>query len=77
MVIHTHSECNHNVTICVDDKKVEEMDKAPNEFFDYKCNNNLTLKKHIKLKHGENKCKICRKEFKVAIELVSHVAIEQ
>jgi hypothetical protein len=45
-------------------------------FGDYKCKTNSTLKKHIKLKHGEHKCKICSKEFKVAMELVSHVAIE-
>lgn len=64
----------------LDEKKVEEKDKAANdikcEFCDYKCKNNSTLKKHIKLKHGEHKCKICSKEFKVAMELVSHVAIE-
>ena len=32
--------------------------------------------KHINTKHTEQKCKICNKDFKTSIDLISHVAKE-
>ena len=40
----------------------------------YKAQKLKTLKKHINTKHTEQKYKVCKKEFKTAMELVSHVA---
>ena len=38
---------------------------------------NLVLyKKHINIKHTEQKFKICNKDFKTSIDLISHVAKE-
>jgi hypothetical protein len=58
-------------------KKEEKIQKQLKcELCEYRCDKNPTLKKHINTKHSEQKCKICRKEFKTSMELVSHVAEE-
>lgn len=58
-------------------KKEEKIQKQLKcELCEYRCDKNTTLKKHINTKHSEQKCKICRKEFKTSMELVSHVAEE-
>ena len=46
------------------------------ELCDYSCEKLSNLKKHINLKHTEQKCKVCSKEFKTSMELVIHVAKE-
>ena len=43
---------------------------------DYKCEKSAYLKKHINFKHTVQKCKVCRKEFKSSLEMVSHVPEE-
>ena len=42
----------------------------------YKAQKLKTLKKHINTTHTEQKCKVCKKDFKTWMELVSHVANE-
>ena len=42
----------------------------------YKALKPNTLKKHINTKHTMQKCKVCDKEFKTSMDLVSHVAKE-
>ena len=43
---------------------------------DYKREKPATLNKHNITKHTEQKCKVCNKEFKTSIEVVTHVAKE-
>ena len=43
---------------------------------DYSCDKATTLKKHINTKHTNQKCDICRKEFKTSMEVLSHKAKE-
>ena len=46
------------------------------ELCDFKSDKNAYLKKHITLKHSAQKCKVCQREFKSSMDLVSHVAKE-
>ena len=43
---------------------------------DYKSEKLATLKKHKNTKHTVQKCKVCNKEFKTSMELVTHIAKE-
>ena len=43
---------------------------------DYMCEKHTILKKHMNSNHTDQKCKVCRKEFKTSMELVRHVAKE-
>ena len=43
---------------------------------DYKSEKLATLKKHKNTKHTEQKCKVCKDEFKTSLELITHVANE-
>ena len=61
-------------------KESKKEDKISKQFkydlCEYSCEKNATLIKHINTKHTEQKCKVCKKEFKTLMELVSHVAKE-
>jgi len=46
------------------------------ELCDYSCEKLTTLKKHNNSKHTEQKCKICSKEFRTAMDLIIHVSKE-
>ena len=64
----------------VEGNRSEEQERITKDFkfelCDYSCMKMPTIKKHIKTKHNEQKCSICIKEFKTAMELVSHIAEE-
>ena len=65
----------------VSDKlKTEEEENSDKglkcELCDFKSDKNAYLKKHITLKHSVQKCKVCQREFKSSMDLVSHVAKE-
>ena len=51
-----------------DKMRCEEQDKQSKDFkcelCDYICKKMSSLKKHINAKHTEQKCKICKMEFK-------------
>ena len=58
--------------------KVENLEKCFKcELCDFKSDKNAHLEKHITLKHSVQKCKVCQREFKSSMDLVSHVAEEQ
>ena len=42
----------------------------------YSCEKLYTLKKHKQSMHTDQKCKLCSKDFKPAIDLVVHVSNE-
>ena len=42
----------------------------------YECKKYCTLKKHKSLKHTEKNCKVCSKNFKTTMGLISHVVQE-
>ena len=46
------------------------------EHCNYSCEKLSTLKKHTQSKHTMQKCKICSKEFKTAMEVIIHVSNE-
>ena len=60
--------------------KYQEQEKSVKSFkcelCDYRSEKNAHLKKHITSKHSVHKCKVCQKEFKNSMDLVSHVAKE-
>ena len=64
----------------VSDNKSEKQEKpsmcSKCDFCDYRCDKLSTMKKHIKTNHIEQKCELCRKEFKTSIGLISHKAKE-
>ena len=64
----------------VSDNKSEKQEKPSMcykcDFCDYRCDKLSTLKKHIETNHIEQKCELCRKEFKTSIGLNSHKAKE-
>ena len=43
---------------------------------DHKAQKPETLRKHINRKHTKHKCKVYGKEFKISMQIVSHVANE-
>ena len=58
--------------------EVENLEKCFKcELCDFKSDKNAHLEKHITLKHSVQKCKVCQREFKSSMDLVSHVAEEQ
>ena len=63
-----------------DEIKSQEQEKSVKsykcELCDYRSEKNAHLKKHITSKHSVHKCKVCHKEFKNSMDLVSHVAKE-
>ena len=57
--------------------KEEQSSKSCNcNICDYSCDKATTLRKHINSKHTNQKCDICRKEFKTSMEVLSHKAKE-
>ena len=58
--------------------KSKLKDKSAKEFkcelCDYSSEKLTTLKKHRNSKHTEQQCKVCRKEFKSAMDLIIHVS---
>ena len=61
-------------------KESEKEEKVSKQFkcelCEYRCDKKATLSKHINTKHIEQECKICGKDFKTSMELVSHTAKE-
>ena len=55
-------------------EKVKTSKEFKCELCDYSCEKLTTLKKHINSKHTEQQCKVCRKEFKSAMDLIIHVS---
>ena len=67
--------------LTVSDEGKSKEEKKFSKYFkcdhcDYKRKKLATLKKHKNTKHTEQKCKVCNKEFKISMELVTHVANE-
>ena len=58
----------------------QKIDKVSTDFkcdlCDYKAKKLTTLRKHINSKHTEQKYKVCGRDFKISMQLVSHVANE-
>ena len=44
------------------------------ELCNYSCEKETTLNKHVTLKHSEQKCTTCGKQFGSSIEMLSHIA---
>ena len=47
-----------------------------NSVCECECEKYFALKKHMSLKHTEQKCKVCSKNLKTSMDLISHVAQE-
>ena len=58
------------------DKGEPSKEEQSSKSCDYSCDKANTLKKHINTKHTNQKCDICRKEFKTSMEVLSHKAKE-
>ena len=60
--------------------KADVQGKSANNFecelCHYSCEKLPTLKKHMESKHTGQKCKLCGKEFKTAMDLVIHASQE-
>ena len=61
-------------------KSVKEQEKLTKGFkcdlCNYRSEKETTLNKHVLLKHTEQKCTVCSKEFKTSLEVLSHIANE-
>ena len=40
----------------------------------YQCKKEVTLNKHINIKHTKQKCKVCNQDFETSMEMLKHVA---
>ena len=59
------------------DKSIESnKDKFKCDKCDYKCKKEVTLKKHMNIKHDDQQCKVYSKTFVSTIDLLQHIAKE-
>ena len=56
--------------------KDKQKDELKCEMCNYKCKKENAMKKHLKTKHVEQKCKTCDKVFPSTVEVLMHTASE-
>ena len=65
-----------NTTVEVKEDSSKQNNDLKCEMCDYSCKKDNIMKKHINMKHGDTKCKICGKSFPNIKDALMHTANE-
>ena len=65
-----------NTTVEVKEDSSKQNNYLKCEMCDYSCKKDNIMKKHINMKHGDTKCKICGKSFPNIKDALMHTANE-